>query len=391
LFWNDGKVWADRIRIVVEMIAGGLIVDDLGRGTCEPNVMMRYEIELGFNGGLRLINERLAIVGSADTSKAIAFPYHPSVVSVLGLSEDDRDEQVIFDLAANLMPGGEAVPKLDAARKTMLNHYRTIEHYDVLVAGNAIRNWRRLGLEPDELRKPYALESDARGLGRSGEYLPLRFMHLMNPGYPQVDLSDLGEDPDALSAEIVAKLAPIASLRKIWVDEDAERGLLTLRATLQSGEEVSARGLSDGTLRYLALILLGGGTLRYIEEPENGIHPLRFAELADLLRGLATDLSEDITADLEDLDKYDVIPLRQVIVNTHSSELVREIFKQSPGDLLMATTALISGPEQHSARVLRLHPIRNTWRCRGGERGVMLPVYNYLDAAALDAATTEES
>ncbi|WP_146157806.1 AAA family ATPase [Enhygromyxa salina] len=276
----------------------------------------------------------------------------------------------------------------------MLNHYRTMELPALLVAGDTIRSWRRIGLEPDELRKPYELESDKRDSGRrAGEFpLPLRLMELTNPGYPQSNLSELGEDPDALSAEVVTKLSPIASLRKIWVDEDAERGLLTLRATLQNGEEVSARGLSDGTLRYLALVLLGlgRGTMWYVEEPENGIHPLRFADLAELLLGLATDLSEDITSDLEELGKLEEFPLRQVIVNTHSSELVREIFERSQGDLLMATTALISGPEQHSARVLRLHPIRETWRCREGERGVMLPLFNYLDATALDAATTEE-
>lgn len=390
LFWSDGEGSAERIRIAVEMIAGGLVSDELGRGNHYPNALMRYEVELRYEGGLRLVNERLAFVGGRGASGGTMFPAHPSFVAILGLPDDEEEERVVFDLAAGVMPKGAPAAEPRAMSTTLLSHYRTLEHAEVLVPGETIRSWRRLTLEADLLRMPYRLESQGHERPSALE-LPHAWQRLCAPwGLGEGRIST--EEQTAISAEVVSRLAPIASLREIWLDEDEERGRLTLRARLRSGEEVSARELSDGTLRYLALILLGmmPGTLRCIEEPENGIHPRRFSELAQLLRGLAADLDRDVTQELAELDRYDEIPLRQVIVNTHSSALVREVYEHSPGDLLMATTALSSGPEGRDARALRLHPLRGTWRCGPGVRGVSLPLYSYIPAASLEASAAEE-
>ena len=382
LFWSDGDGYAERIRIAVEMIAGGLVSDELGRWGKEPNALMRYEIELRYEGELRLVNERLAVLGS---SKELQFPHHPSFASAL---VEDRDERVIYDLAAGVMPRGGPAADPGAMRATLLSHYQTMEHADILVAGETIRSWRRLTLDPDALRAPYKFESPSPV--RGSLQLPRAWARLSNPW----GLSDSpGPDSDAISAEIVAKLAPIASLRSIWVEEDKELGRLTLRARSSSGEQLSARELSDGTLRYLALIVLGmmPGSLRCIEEPENGIHPRRIAELAELLCGLATDFDQDITQELSALDRHDELPLRQLIINTHSPELVREIHEHAPDDLLMASTALTSGPDGREARALRLHPLRGTWRCRPGVRGVSLPLYSYIPPASLGVSAAEDS
>ncbi len=51
------------------------------------------------------------------------------------------------------------------------------------------------------------------------------------------------------------------------------------------------------------------------EEPENGIHPFRIQFLTKLLNDLSVDF----------VDKCN--PLRQILVNTHSPVLVREIIK----------------------------------------------------------------
>jgi predicted ATPase len=387
LFWNDGQVWADRIRIAVEMIADGWVADDLGRGVELPNPKLRYELELSFNGRLRLAAERLIAVGGTSGSDFVRFPHHPSFAEAHRL-DDSNPSKVIFDLEGGLMPDQGPRPNLDSARKTTLQLYDTIEHPEILAAREQMLSWRRLALDPGELRKPHVIGS-ARTFAASGEHLPLLMMGLIRPGDGSLD-SDDEIDVDSLSAEVVAKLGPVASLRKIWVEEDIERQLLTIRATALTGEDLSARQLSDGTLRYLALILLGrqrGDHVLCIEEPENGIHPRRSAELVDNLIGLATDAVVDSTEDQQALGKYGGGALRQVIVNTHSAELVKEVYARNKGDLLMATTVLISGPEGHAARVFRLHPIRQTWRCRDGIRGVMLPVYNYINPKAAAATT----
>ena len=77
--------------------------------------------------------------------------------------------------------------------------------------------------------------------------------------------------------------------------------------------------LSEGTLRSLTLCILQhdmkySGLLCF-EEPENGIHPFRIKSMAKLLK--------DLTTNFEDHD----LPLRQVIVNTHSTVFVGEIQK----------------------------------------------------------------
>lgn len=72
-------------------------------------------------------------------------------------------------------------------------------------------------------------------------------------------------------------------------------------------KHISARVLSDGTLRILGLLALVGSedppTLIGFEEPENGIHPVRFKRIARFLETRMT---------LEDI---------QFIVTTHSSLL----------------------------------------------------------------------
>ncbi|KIG18432.1 hypothetical protein DB30_00717 [Enhygromyxa salina] len=386
LFWNDGEVWADRIHIAVEMIVDGSVADGLGRADKLRNPKLRYEVELTFNGRLRLAGERLIVVGGASASEVVHFPHHPSF-AVAHRLDDATPSKVIFDLAAGSMPDASLPPNLDSARKTTLQLYNTIEHPEILAAREQMLSWRRLALEPSELRKPHVIGS-AQRLSASGEHLPLLMMKFTRPdGSAHDDVSAA----DLLSAELVAKLGPIVSLRKIWVDEDTERQLLTIRATTQSGETISARKLSDGTLRYLALLLLGhegGDHVSCIEEPENGVHPRRFTELADNLVDLATDAEVDVSEELQAHGKHDGIPLRQVIVNTHSAELVKQVYARRKGDLLMATTALISGPKGRDARALRLHPIRQTWRCRAGVRGVTLPIYSYLDPQAVAVTTS---
>jgi hypothetical protein len=113
----------------------------------------------------------------------------------------------------------------------------------------------------------------------------------------------------------------------------------------------------------------------------------QFKDLIELFRELSSDPQySHPNAQVEETREYDEYalpppPLRQVIVNTHSSELVREVYRHAPGDLLMASRALIGRPAGSSTNVLRLHPMVETWRCSGQERGVTLPVVSYVGRA----------
>jgi len=63
-------------------------------------------------------------------------------------------------------------------------------------------------------------------------------------------------------------------------------------------KEIDARGMSDGTLRYLAmvsaLLICEPGSLLVIEEIDNGLHPSRAHLLMDMLKTLGKERSIDI-------------------------------------------------------------------------------------------------
>ena len=116
----------------------------------------------------------------------------------------------------------------------------------------------------------------------------------------------------------------INDVREVLIDRDERRELLTLQVKGRDGTSQPARALSDGTLRFLALAVLGldpeAQGLICLEEPENGIHPERIAAMLRLLQDIAIDTSRPVGPDN---------PLRQVIINTHSPSVAAQILDES--------------------------------------------------------------
>jgi predicted ATPase len=86
--------------------------------------------------------------------------------------------------------------------------------------------------------------------------------------------------------------------------EVTQEGRLRLKVR-EHGVEYSAKVVSEGTLRLLAIMAilspLNSASVVGFEEPENGVHPRRLKLIADLLQNASNN--------------------RQVIVNTHSPKL----------------------------------------------------------------------
>ena len=97
-----------------------------------------------------------------------------------------------------------------------------------------------------------------------------------------------------------------------------------------------------------------------IEEPENGIHPSRVPHLVDLLRDYAVDVQEPVDSDN---------PLRQVILNTHSPEVARQLDYENIMFVERARTS-----QNGSVSVFR--PVSGTWRTNlpNGEEPSALPM-----------------
>jgi len=165
-----------------------------------------------------------------------------------------------------------------------------------------------------------------------------------------------GPDRADVYARVASRLAELTgvSVRALEVDADETRELFTLRLVEQSGADIPARSLSEGTLRFLALcVLLEDSEVRGVlcmEEPENGIHPANIPAMLNLLRDLAVD-----PADAPGPDN----PVRQVIVNTHSPVVVQVV---APDDLLFATSRLVESEGAGVHEVLELRPMQGSWR-----------------------------
>lgn len=99
------------------------------------------------------------------------------------------------------------------------------------------------------------------------------------------------------------KKLPEKDIQKVWTEPV---GKFKTDAMLYCEEgwegtafrEIDARGMSDGTLRYLAiataLLIRQPGSLLVIEEVDNGLHPSRARLLIDMLRTLGKERNIDV-------------------------------------------------------------------------------------------------
>lgn len=240
--------------------------------------------------------------------------------------------------------------KSPAARapRTVVSTTTSSDDPTILVVRREMQQWRTLALEPSAMRAPDQT-SGPSAISTDGAHMPSALFRLAG---------HLGED---VYAEVASASSALTDVRKIVVDYDSQRDTLTLCASIGSSPPLPARALSDGTLRFLALCIIGadpefGGVL-CMEEPENGIHPGRIEAMVDLVRGLAVDPSQPPGPEN---------PLRQVLVNTHSPFFVQY---QDIDDLLLALPTMV----RRNGRVvttLRLMPLDSTWRAHAGAQSV---------------------
>lgn len=254
--------------------------------------------------------------------------------------------------------GGNSVRPLPRSAvnlpRTVLSVSNAAESPTALLARLEMRSWRMLQLEPSALRKPDEFAAP-RKLRMDGLHLPATLYHLA-----RLRQRLNGKPPHTAESQIYGQLANrlselIDDVRKIDIDRDEKRELLTLRVTGADGTPYPARDLSDGTLRFLALAVLElnpeeQGVLCF-EEPENGIHPERIPAMLRLLEDLATDVNQPIGPDN---------PLRQVIINTHSPAIVGEALDDS---LLVAELKEMVCDGQRFKRVC-FSCLPDTWRAK---------------------------
>jgi hypothetical protein len=112
-----------------------------------------------------------------------------------------------------------------------------------------------------------------------------------------------------------------------------------------------------------------------LEEPENGIHPVRIPAMIQLLRDICTDTDGPVGPDN---------PLRQVIVNTHSPAVVQQVDDDT---LLVALIRESVSPDGRSEGVQFCY-LDDTWRAKdAAAKGDICPkgkLLTYLNPVPLD-------
>ncbi len=376
LFHRVGRTYDSEMSFEAEMIVPKEGVDDLGQKAEASTTFLRYILRLAYReddslptlGALRLVREELQYISLQDAPKHLKFPHSASKWRKSVLKGKRTTSFITTEIE-----GGNAVVKLrqdgtqgrprtllaDKLPRTVLSTVNAAESPTALLARREMQSWRLLQLEPSALREPDSFTTPP-GLGADGAHLPATLYHLAHGG-EGLDSDRLGAAVERVYGEVAVTLSRlIDDVYAVRIDRDERRELLTLEVTESDGTRHPARSLSDGTLRFLALAVLrldpeATGVI-CLEEPENGIHPERIPAILDLLEDIAVDTNREVGQDN---------PLRQVIVNTHSSAVVEQVPEDS---LLMAQfQEMVQGGRL--VKGTSLSWLAGTWRAEA-ERGI---------------------
>nr|WP_307736024.1 AAA family ATPase [Massilia pinisoli] len=350
LFTRTANGQCNLMEFEVDFLVGNKVVDDFGREARPKVTYLQYKLALryvaasdGHPEGIELAYEALDFVQKGDAKRRLGFPVSQEFFESIyqGSSRSDfiyidKDNSSIAKVRQDGGSSGQPISiPIDKAERTILSNINTIDRPTALAARREMQSWINLQLESSSLRKPDDFSAPSR-VSPTGEHLPATLHRLKRF--------------DEVAAQLANLLPDIKSL---GVDIDERRELKTLHLETVSGIRHEARALSDGTLRFLALAIIGSdpdaGGVICLEEPENGIHPARIPAIVELLGDMAVDPQYAIGPDN---------PLRQIIINTHSPLVIQRLQTES---------IIVSQAYKSDGASLSLFcPILGTWRTKSG-------------------------
>lgn len=386
------------VHIEAEFIVPDRVYDEFNREALPSATFLRYKLGFRYVAAIGKIGERIELLTESLTyiqkgAKAkdiLGFPTSPQFRNsaiknrrgrdfVSTVVNESGDTTIRLHQEGGVGGGRPFLVPAANSNKTVVGGITTNDYPTVLAARREMQSWILLQLEPSALRQPDAFSADS---------------HLTaNGAHMAATLLRLGAETE-VSNRLAALLDDIDS---VFVEKDESRRTYLLNVRGRDGVNHSARSLSDGTLRFLALAILaadsGSGRLLCLEEPENGIHPSRIPAILKLLRDMAVNpqmavdtheregvLAEGQTGMIKaehdqgelpmDVTGSDN-PLRQVIINTHSPAVVSSL---DPNDLLMARLVRKKGV---SRTVFEF--VANNWRVKPQPLVAPLPPGILLD------------
>jgi predicted ATPase len=333
LFTQYGEdEYADEMEFIIEMLLNKNIQDNWGGESKLKYTRLQYHLkikrvinDIGFDDLLIVYEHLENLKHSEDTwiktyipSKFVEF-WRPKLPKKGGR----RQIPYIFteninDIPSIVVPqdGTQGSRKIFSAQKitqTILSSINSVEFPHIFAVKEEMKNWKFLQLNPDDLRQPTRQDIGLKDtITQSGKNLASALFRIkINDEYNLTEIS-----------RTLNNLLP--NFTEVNVYDDKANKQFIIRIKGEDGREFSSKVLSEGTLRLLTLCILQNDDqhngLLCFEEPENGIHPFRIQTMAQLLK--------DLTINFEDIDSEDInLPLRQVIVNTHSPVLVGELIQ----------------------------------------------------------------
>ncbi len=357
LFWAKSE--SSMLEFEADMLTNQQVRDDFGVLATASTNLLRYHVKFTYEADPRprlvLAHEELHHLRKGEAKSIIGFPHSRSFRDsalhgvrrggpLISSTLDPDSGQVRVKLHQDGGSRGRAVPA-GASPRTVLGGTNTADYPTILAAKREMSSWHSLHLEPSSLRAP-----DPFG---APEHVDERGQHIA------ATLHRLARDETepgrlfATAANMLSGLVP--EVREIRVREDDVHRQFVVEVRLSASDRwLGPRSLSDGTLRYLALVAMQlddqASAVLCMEEPENGIHPSRVPKLIALLRDYAVDAELPIGEDN---------PMRQVILNSHSPDVVRQL----DVDEVQFVTSGTGG----SGRAATVAAVRSGSNWRGGE------------------------
>lgn len=372
LFHRVGDEYAKEMSFEAEMIIPSEGIDDLGQPVNATSTFLRYDLKLAYTGRdgpwpsepFQILSEELIRIPGTGFLAESSFS-HSADWSESAIRSDAHAEAPVFSIRqgqpvfVHLGPPPYSGPGESMSLDTRI-FPRTVlsspsigpiaSDATVILARQEMSSWRVLHLDPSAMRTPDDVTAPAV-VGSNGGHVAATLYSIAHE--PPTDGRDPYEAETALYARIAGRIRRlIGDVWDLTVERDDKREEFTLYVTDRNGTRYSARELSDGTLRFLALAAIEEerrpGVL-CIEEPENGVHPGRIESLLNLLQAIAMDTRYTVE---------EGNPLRQVIISTHSPSVVMRV----PADSLVVAELWPSHDDRGRFKRARFRGLANTWR-----------------------------
>ena len=318
----DEDDYATEMEFIVEMLVNRKVKDNWGGEVDLKYTRLRYQLKIkresnisGFEN-LYIVYERLENLKHNEDNwvknyipKTVLETWRPKVTgrrAIPYINTEDKSGIATIVVPQDGQQGNKKVFPAKNASQTVLSSINTIDFRHILAAKQEMLSWKFMQLNPEDLREPTRQDMGIRDtITASGKNLAAALFRIKQDD--EYTLTSISRDLNNL----------LPNLTEVNVYDDKANRQFIIKVKGDDNREFSSRVLSEGTLRLLTLCVLQYDRqhtgLLCFEEPENGIHPFRIEAMARLLK--------ELTVDFKDTE----MPLRQVIVNTHSPVLVSQL------------------------------------------------------------------